>query len=325
MSAAPHLHSDDSSLHSECTLESKRCRRILTEEEALAIFSAGKPCAGTSTMKLWSRGQILALSRDYNVTPKTIRDIWKRRTWRSVTDKFIKSTHAAHQHLFECSQVSFCTYFLDIRTQYLLKFLMLFSDTCIFQRDSQKSSLLGNDNSDEGGEESSDSINEGMILCSHQEGGLPPIQKVSDQHMSFESKGGQPIGQVSPLQELESCADSYHMYESMFTDASLGSAAASQPTQSAGLQFIGRSPMSHGTYPHLEPGTGHGSQSYQIEQKPALALRPFSSPWPGDALLLAAAAWNTVDENKFCAAGGGSAPSGAPKGTDPFAWVWAFW
>jgi hypothetical protein len=69
-------------------------RRILTEEDAIAIFSAGKPRTGTSTVKIWARGQILELSRKFNVTPKTIRDIWNRRTWRDVTLRLIVANKA---------------------------------------------------------------------------------------------------------------------------------------------------------------------------------------------------------------------------------------
>ncbi len=64
-------------------------RRILTEDDVIAIFSAGKLRTGTSTVQTWERGQILALSRKFNVTPKTIRDIWNRRTWRDVTSRLI--------------------------------------------------------------------------------------------------------------------------------------------------------------------------------------------------------------------------------------------
>ena len=41
-------------------------------------------------MTLWNRGQILALAKQFKVTPKTVRDIWNRRTWRSVTLKLVK-------------------------------------------------------------------------------------------------------------------------------------------------------------------------------------------------------------------------------------------
>ena len=53
------------------------------------IFMAGKPCAKSATMKLRSRGQILALAKKFQVTPKTIRDIWNRRTWRNATSRLI--------------------------------------------------------------------------------------------------------------------------------------------------------------------------------------------------------------------------------------------
>ena len=54
------------------------------------IFLAGKPCARSTTRKLWSRGQILALAKKFKVTPKTIRDIWNRRTWKNATSRLIE-------------------------------------------------------------------------------------------------------------------------------------------------------------------------------------------------------------------------------------------
>ena len=54
------------------------------------IFLAGKPCAKSATRKLWTRGQILALAKKFKVTPKTIRDIWNRRTWKNATSRLIE-------------------------------------------------------------------------------------------------------------------------------------------------------------------------------------------------------------------------------------------
>ena len=62
----------------------------LSEQNVSTIFMAGKPCALSGTMKLWSRGQILALAKHFKVTPKTIRDIWNRRTWRNVTSRLVE-------------------------------------------------------------------------------------------------------------------------------------------------------------------------------------------------------------------------------------------
>ena len=62
----------------------------LSEENVSMIFMAGKPCPQSGTMKLWSRGQILALAKKFKVTPKTIRDIWNRRTWRNVTSRLVE-------------------------------------------------------------------------------------------------------------------------------------------------------------------------------------------------------------------------------------------
>ena len=62
----------------------------LSEQNVSKIFMACKPCALSGTMKLWSRGQILALAKHFKVTPKTIRDIWNRRTWRNVTSRLVE-------------------------------------------------------------------------------------------------------------------------------------------------------------------------------------------------------------------------------------------
>jgi hypothetical protein len=87
---------DDSVLN-----EAKSSRKALTEDDVIAIFSAGNFRPGSSTVKLWARGQILALSRIFKVTPKTIRDIWNRRTWRGVTSRLIlKSQQAVMEHGF---------------------------------------------------------------------------------------------------------------------------------------------------------------------------------------------------------------------------------
>ena len=64
-------------------------KSMLSEDDVCMIFMAGKPCATSATMKLRNRGQILALAKKFQVTPKTIRDIWNRRTWRNVTSRLI--------------------------------------------------------------------------------------------------------------------------------------------------------------------------------------------------------------------------------------------
>ena len=64
-------------------------KSMLSEDDVCTIFMAGKPCATSATMKLRNRGQILALAKKFKVTPKTIRDIWNRRTWRNATSRLI--------------------------------------------------------------------------------------------------------------------------------------------------------------------------------------------------------------------------------------------
>jgi hypothetical protein len=76
---------------STCSALDIRPKKILLEADVIAIFLAGKLQEGTSIVTMQNRGQILALSREYHVTPKTIRDIWNRRTWRSVTSRLINA------------------------------------------------------------------------------------------------------------------------------------------------------------------------------------------------------------------------------------------
>lgn len=101
----------------------QRPSKVLREEDVIKIFTAGKPRKGTSTMKVWERGQIVKLSKEFKVTPKTIRDIWNRRTWKDLTASLISTTHPypdaesfvsifvclseLNNYAFECSCVSF--------------------------------------------------------------------------------------------------------------------------------------------------------------------------------------------------------------------------
>jgi hypothetical protein len=87
--------------------KTKTSRRVLTEDEVIAIFSAGKLRPGASTVKIWARGQILALAKKFNVTPKTIRDIWNRRTWRGATSRLILE-NSLSPLISPSKQVIFC-------------------------------------------------------------------------------------------------------------------------------------------------------------------------------------------------------------------------
>ena len=71
-----------------------RPKSLLSEDDVCRIFLAGKPCAKSATRKLWTRGQILALAKKFQVTPKTIRDIWNRRTWKNTTSHLIECNSA---------------------------------------------------------------------------------------------------------------------------------------------------------------------------------------------------------------------------------------
>jgi hypothetical protein len=103
-SSDSHEENDEKDAKAECSIQ--RPTKVLSKEDVIKIFTSGKPRHGTTTMKIWKRGQIVKLSREYNVTPKTIRDIWNRRTWKDLTATLVHVTHYEHQAKSEVSTIA---------------------------------------------------------------------------------------------------------------------------------------------------------------------------------------------------------------------------
>jgi hypothetical protein len=68
-------------------------RAVLTEAQAIEIYAHGQTMKkyGVDPLK---HGQSVALAKQYNVSPKTIRDIWNRRTWTQETRHLWGETEA---------------------------------------------------------------------------------------------------------------------------------------------------------------------------------------------------------------------------------------
>ena len=86
---------DESDVSKNKRMKERRLHRCnsLKEEQVKEIFMAGMPDQESATMTIQYRGQILKLAKKYEVTPKTIRDIWNRRTWKTFTAGLIHVTH----------------------------------------------------------------------------------------------------------------------------------------------------------------------------------------------------------------------------------------
>mmetsp|Transcript_7369 Transcript_7369/g.22515 ORF Transcript_7369/g.22515 Transcript_7369/m.22515 type:complete len:234 (+) Transcript_7369:82-783(+) len=90
-----------------CSVEGSRCswqqtdlldvpvhtRRILTAEQAVEIFKL-KEFISDGT-----KGASVPIARQYGVSPKTIRDIWNRRTWMDATVPFLSDEDAKLQEM----------------------------------------------------------------------------------------------------------------------------------------------------------------------------------------------------------------------------------
>ena len=79
--------------------ERPRARIILTAEQAIEIYGL-KPVPRTDLLKLpRMRGLSLPIAKKYGVSPKTIRDIWNRRTWAFATVSLLPSEHDVRKSL----------------------------------------------------------------------------------------------------------------------------------------------------------------------------------------------------------------------------------
>mmetsp|Transcript_26833 Transcript_26833/g.70527 ORF Transcript_26833/g.70527 Transcript_26833/m.70527 type:complete len:201 (+) Transcript_26833:95-697(+) len=70
-----------------------KCRTVLTSEQAVEIYSYGRQSAKRSHPHLYRNSTAVALR--FNVSPKTVRDIWNRQAWAKATIEFWnKGDHA---------------------------------------------------------------------------------------------------------------------------------------------------------------------------------------------------------------------------------------
>ena len=77
----------------------RRYGRVLTPQKTLEIFSYKTAMPATSYAKVrLKHGNDLSVQvgKLYNVSPKTIRDIWNRRSWRSETSHLWHLTKGQH-------------------------------------------------------------------------------------------------------------------------------------------------------------------------------------------------------------------------------------
>ena len=80
-----------------------RPRAVLTQEDAIEIYMLRKTDSNGFGVGSRLTGNTAALSRRYNVSPKTIRDIWNRRTWTPETRPFWE---AGEQPMERCKPTS---------------------------------------------------------------------------------------------------------------------------------------------------------------------------------------------------------------------------
>ena len=112
-----HFDSEDSKKMTEFSGKSVRsAKRILTEKQAKEIyqFYLADFSPSSSFMKA-KNSTSTQLASIYGVSPKTIRDIWNRRTWTSATSLVVNEEDASVKlrgvcYLFE--QVLACARFL---------------------------------------------------------------------------------------------------------------------------------------------------------------------------------------------------------------------
>jgi hypothetical protein len=81
-----------------------RPRAILSKEQAIEIFRL-KTNTGNQSMTATS----IALANEYNVNPKTIRDIWSGRSWFEATSPLWQQVTLYMQSADECLQVKLAT------------------------------------------------------------------------------------------------------------------------------------------------------------------------------------------------------------------------
>ena len=112
-----HFDSEDSKKMTEFSGKSVRsAKRILTEKQAKEIYQIYLADFSPSSSFMKAKNSTSTqLASIYGVSPKTIRDIWNRRTWTSVTSQLVNEEDASVKlrgvcYLFE--QVLACGRFL---------------------------------------------------------------------------------------------------------------------------------------------------------------------------------------------------------------------
>ena len=92
-----HFDSEDSKKMTEFSGKSVRsAKRILTEKQAKEIYQIYLADFSPSSSFMEAKnGTSTQLASIYGVSPKTIRDIWNRRTWTSVTSLVVNEVDAS--------------------------------------------------------------------------------------------------------------------------------------------------------------------------------------------------------------------------------------
>ncbi len=81
---------DGSAAHEEIREQSRRRRMVLKPEQAVEIYALkpvfdGLARGSSSETESKAKGRSVPIGKKFNVSAKTIRAIWNRRTWRFVT------------------------------------------------------------------------------------------------------------------------------------------------------------------------------------------------------------------------------------------------
>ena len=88
--------------HSSVKPVTKHRRVILTEKQAVQIYSLKFSAANNNGRK---QNQSSIVAEKYGVSPKTIRDIWNRKTWTLATHQLFRSIEDCSWHFLRSSEV----------------------------------------------------------------------------------------------------------------------------------------------------------------------------------------------------------------------------
>ena len=76
----------------DCVNGKQKKRAILTAEQAMQIYKYEKHCSQRFYICSPFSGNAIAVAKKYCISPKTVRDIWHRRTWTKETRHLWAST-----------------------------------------------------------------------------------------------------------------------------------------------------------------------------------------------------------------------------------------